>query len=79
MNLTRKARQVQKNSRDLSVYADMCCRELGQNGEKKMTREEFEQLAGAGVIFIGWRNRIKSDKSGNAKRSQYRTLGSGAS
>ena len=50
----------------------------GQNGEKKMTREEFEQLCRSRCHFIGWRNRIKSDKSGNAKRSQYRALGSGA-
>ena len=67
MNLTRKVRQVQKNSRDLSVYADMCCRELGQNGEKKMTREEFEQLAGAGVILLDGATGSNLTKAGMPK------------
>ena len=53
----------------MSVYADMCCRELGQNGEKKMTREEFEQLAGAGVILLDGATGSNLTKAGCQKES----------
>ena len=45
----------------------MCCRELGQNGEKKMTREEFEQLAGAGVILLDGATGSNLTKAGMPK------------
>lgn len=67
MNLTRKARQVQKKQPGFVSIRGHVLQELGQNGEKKMTREEFEQLAGAGVILLDGATGSNLTKAGMPK------------
>ena len=67
MNLTRKARQVQKKQPGFVSIRGHVLQGTRQNGEKKMTREEFEQLAGAGVILLDGATGSNLTKAGMPK------------
>ena len=71
MNLTRKARQVQKKQPGFVSIRGHVLQVTRAEWRKENDKRRIWTACRSRCHFIGWRNRIKSDKSGNAKRSQY--------